>query len=352
MTFINFKSILIICLIFISFNGFSQKKNKQYDIRTVAFYNVENLFDTINDPKKYDDDRTPTGKDHYTSKIYWDKINHMARVISEIGASKAKNSPTLMGLSEVETRGVVQDLINTKYLKDKGYGIIHYDSPDERGIDVALIYLKKYFKPISQSKHTLYLYKANGRRDYTRDQLLVTGTLDGELIHVIVNHWPSRSGGEARSRPLRMAAAALNVKIIDSLQKINPNAKIITMGDLNDDPTSPSLKKVLKTSGNINKIKPNQIYDPMEPLFKKGLNTLAYRDNVNLFDQIIISKPFTLKDYRTYRFFYAGIYNPSYITNRSGRFKGYPFRSYSYSNYTGGYSDHFPVYIYLIKEKK
>jgi len=352
MTFINFKSILIICLIFLSINGFSQKKNKQYDIRTVAFYNVENLFDTINDPKKYDDDRTPTGKDHYTSKIYWDKINHMARVISEIGASKAKNSPTLMGLSEVETRGVVQDLIDTKYLKDKGYGIIHYDSPDERGIDVALIYLKKYFKPISQSTHTLYLYKANGRRDYTRDQLLVSGALDGELIYIIVSHWPSRSGGEARSRPFRMAAAALNVKIIDSLQKINPNAKIITMGDLNDDPTSSSLKKVLKTSGKITKIKPNQLYDPMEPLFKKGLNTLAYRDNVNLFDQIIISKPFTLKDYSTYRFFYAGIYNPSYITNRSGTFKGYPFRSYSYSNYTGGYSDHFPVYIYLIKEKK
>ncbi len=276
----------------------------------------------------------------------------MAKVISEIGAKKAKNSPTLMGLSEVETRGVVQDLVNTKYLKNKGYGIIHYDSPDERGIDVALIYLKRYFKPVSQSKHTLYIYKPNGKRDYTRDQLLVSGMLDGELIHIIVNHWPSRSGGEARSKPFRMAAAALNVKIIDSLQKIDPNAKIITMGDLNDDPTSPSLKKVLKTSGKILKVKPEQMYNPMEPLFKRGLNTLAYRDNVNLFDQIIISKPFILKDYSTYRFFYAGIYNPSYITNRSGTFKGYPFRSYSYSNYTGGYSDHFPVYIYLIKEKK
>ena len=347
----KFKIQFTLCFLVLYVTIYSQTKAKKYNIRTVAFYNVENLFDTIHN-QKYDQDRTPMGKDHYTSKVYWNKINHMARVISEIGASKAKNSPTIMGLAEVENKTVVQDLLRTKYLKNKGYGIIHYDSPDERGIDVALIYLKRYFKPVSQSKHTLYLYKSDGKRDYTRDQLLVSGILDGELIHIIVNHWPSRSGGETRSRSLRMAAAALNVKIIDSLQKIYPKAKIITMGDLNDDPTSPSLKKVLKTSGKITKVKPLQMYNPMEPLFKKGLNTLAYRDNVNLFDQIIISKPLTLKNYNSYRFFYAGIYNPSYITTRSGKFKGYPFRSYSYNKYTGGYSDHFPVYIYLIKERK
>ncbi len=349
MTVLHFKNILILSMIMMSLKGLSQNKNTEYNIRTIAFYNVENLFDTINDPRKFDDDRTPTGKDHYTSKIYWNKINHMAKVISEIGVKKAKSSPTLIGLSEVENKAVLEDLISTKYLKYSGYGIIHYDSPDERGIDVALLYLKRHFKPVSQSKHTLYIYKHNGKRDYTRDQLLVSGMLDGELIHIIVSHWPSRSGGEARSRPFRMKAAALNAKIIDSLQKINPNAKIITMGDLNDDPTSPSIKEVLKTSGKISKVKANQMYNPMEPLFKRGLNTLAYRDNVNLFDQIIISKPFTFKNYNSYRFFYAGIYNPSYITNRSGTFKGYPFRSYVNSKYTGGYSDHFPVYIYLIK---
>lgn len=342
----------LILVIFLSITMSAQQKSKQYDIRTIAFYNVENLFDTINDPRKFDDDRTPTGKDHYTSAIYWDKINHMARVISEIGTEKAKNSPTIIGLSEVETRGVVQDLIDTKYLKDKNYGIIHYDSPDERGIDVALLYQKKDFKPISQSKHTLYIYKANGKRDYTRDQLLVSGVLDGELIHIIVNHWPSRSGGEVHSRPFRMAAAALNVKLIDSLQKINPKAKIITMGDLNDDPTSPSLKQVLKTQGDYKKLKPKSLYNPMEALFAKGLNTLAYRDNINLFDQIILSAPFTKKDYKSFAFYYAGIYNPKYLITQSGTFKGYPFRSYSYNNYTGGYSDHFPVYVYLIRLKK
>jgi len=343
---------LFFCFMMLFISANSQNKSVKYNIRTIAFYNVENLFDTINDPRKFDDDRTPRGKDHYTSKIYWDKINHMARVISEIGLSKAKNSPTLIGLSEVENRMVLQDLIDSKYLKNKEYGIIHYNSPDERGIDVALLYLKRYFKPLSQSKHTLYIYKANGRRDYTRDQLLVTGVLDGELINIIVNHWPSRSGGETRSLPFRVAAAKLNVKIIDSLQKINPKAKIITMGDFNDDPTSLSLKKVLKTSGNILKTKLTQMYNPMEPMFAKGLNTLVYRDNVNLFDQIIISHPLTKKDYNSYGLLKAGIYNPSYIINKKGKYKGYPFRSYANNIYTGGYSDHFPVYIYLIKKKK
>jgi len=351
MTFAKFKFLFAICIIFLNINVFSQSKTQKFNIRTVAFYNVENLFDTIKN-QRYDDDRTPNGKDHYTSKVYWEKINHMARVISGIGALKAKNSPTIMGLAEVENRTVVQDLLSTHYLKDKDYGIIHYDSPDERGIDVALIYLKRYFKPVSQSKHTLYLKKANGKRDYTRDQLLVSGILEGELIHIIVNHWPSRTGGEARSRPFREAAAALNVKIIDSLQLINPKAKIITMGDLNDDPTSPSLKKILKTVGKKSKLKPKSMFNPTELLFKNGNGTLNYRDNLNLFDQIIISAPFVSKDYSSYRFYEANIYNPSYIITKKGRFKGYPFRSYSYSTYIGGYSDHYPIYIYLIKEVK
>jgi Endonuclease/Exonuclease/phosphatase family len=343
---------LVTALFIIFFNKiFSQNHLKVFSIRTIAFYNVENLFDTINNQRKFDDDFTPTGKNHYTSTIYWSKINHIARVISEIGRSKTGNSPTLMGLSEVENRTVVQNIINSKYLKDKGYGIIHYDSPDERGIDVALIYLKRYFKPVSQAKHTLYIYKKNGKRDYTRDQLLVSGILDGELIHIIVNHWPSRSGGEAKSRPFREAAATLNKKIIDSLLKINPKAKIITMGDLNDDPTSPSLKKVLKAAGEKSKLKPTDMFNPMEELFKKGNGTLIYRDNLSLFDQIIISPSLVKKDYKSYRFYLANIYNPSYIITKEGRFKGYPFRSYSYGKYIGGYSDHYPVYIYLIRDK-
>ena len=336
------------------FTAVGQDKKKQYNIRTVAFYNVENLFDTINDPKKFDDDRTPTGKDAYTAKVYWDKINKLSKVLTEIGSEDAQTSPALIGICEVENRDVVEDLVASKRMKNKHYGIIHYDSPDERGIDVALLYQKRYFKPISQSSHTLYIKNNdNDKRDYTRDQLLVSGLLDGELIYVIVNHWPSRSGGQARSQHKRLAAAKLNRKLIDSLHQADPMAKIITMGDFNDDPNDKSVKTILNAKEKKSDVEKNiGLYNPMANMHRRGLNTLAYRDGINLFDQIIFTQPLLEKDYDSYRFYKAGIYNKRYLTNQKGQFKGYPFRSYSYNTYQGGYSDHFPVYIYLIKEKE
>ena len=346
------KILLAFLIAILSLASYSQSKKKTYNIRTIAFYNVENLFDTINDPRKFDDDRTPTGKDKYTSKVYWDKIDKLSKVISEIGLEDAKTSPALIGVCEVENMAVLEDLVASDKLKDSYYGIAHFDSPDERGIDVALLYQKRYFKPISQSKHPLYLYD-DGKRDYTRDQLLVSGLLDGELIHVIVNHWPSRSGGEAKSRPKRNAAAEVNKKIIDSLQKIDPAAKIITMGDLNDDPDSPSVKDILNAKEKKANVKRETgLYNPMADMHRRGMNTLAYRDGLNLFDQIIFTQPFLEDDYNSYRFYKAGIFNKRYLITESGQYKGYPFRSYSYNTYMGGYSDHFPVYIYLIKEKK
>tara|TARA_R110002073_G_scaffold279026_1_gene442986 strand:- start:249067 stop:250113 length:1047 start_codon:yes stop_codon:yes gene_type:complete len=347
----HIEKILLALILCISFNSFSQEK--EYEIRTVAFYNVENLFDTINDPKKFDDDRTPDGKDKYTSKIYWDKIDNLSRVLSEIGEEETKTSPAILGICEVENLSVIQDLISSKRLRDKDYGIVHYDSPDERGIDVALLYRKKYFKLLSERTFTLFLFRDDGKRDFTRDQLLVSGLLDGELIHLIVNHWPSRSGGEEKSRPNRIAAAKLNKKIIDSLQRVDAKAKIITMGDLNDDPTNQSVAVVLNAQEKKEKVAATKgLYNPMAAMYRKGFNTLAYRDGLNLFDQIIFSQPFLEKDYATYCFYKAGIYNKDYLITSKGPYKGYPFRSYNYSTYQDGYSDHFPVYIYLIREKK
>lgn len=346
------KKFLFLLFFGMVFSTFGQDKSKKYDIRTIAFYNVENLFDTINDPKKFDDDRTPEGKDGYTSKIYWDKIDKLSRVISEIGLDDTKTSPAIIGVCEVENNEVLEDLIASERLKDKHYGIVHYDSPDERGIDVALLYQKRFFNPLSHRIYPLLIYGDDGNRDYTRDQLVVSGLLDGELIHLIVNHWPSRSGGEAKSRPFRMAAAKVNIGIIDSLQNIDPKAKIITMGDLNDDPSNPSVKEVLNAQEKKSNVKEGVgLYNPMADMHRRGLNTLAYRDQLNLFDQIIFSQPFLEKDYSSYRFYKAGIYNKRYLITDKGPFKGYPFRSYNYNTYQGGYSDHFPVYIYLIKEK-
>ncbi len=347
----NLKKHLII-VVLLSFAFAKAQNDKTFKPQTIAFYNVENLFDTENDPITFDDDRTPTGKDNWTEEIYADKVHKMAGVIAEIGFDITKNAPALIGLAEIENRKTVEALANDPQLLSKDYGIAHFDSPDRRGIDVALMYQKALFKPINISKHELIIYdnEDSQKRRFTRDQLLVSGLLDGDMIHVIVNHWPSRSGGEARSRKKRIAAAKLNMKIIDSLQSNDPYAKIITMGDLNDDPTSPSVKKIMYAKGDKEKVKDQELYNPMEPMFKKGIGTLAYRDGWNLFDQIIITEPLLRKDYSSYRFFKARIHNKNYLSNPKGRYKGYPYRSFANGGYTGGYSDHFPVYIVLIKE--
>ncbi len=326
---------------------------KEYKIRTIAFYNLENLFDTIDDPDLWDE-RSPIMEiKNNRSEVYHKKVKNMARVIADIGVKEAQTPPAIIGVCEIENRKVLEDLINTDALKPYHYSIVHYDSHDRRGIDVALLYRKQYFTPTHHKSYNVKLYDA-GNRVYTRDQLLVSGLLDGELIHLIVNHWPSRRGGEAKSRPLRMGAAKYNRRMIDSLQKMYENPKIFGMGDMNDDPTNASMKEVLQATGVKKEVKDGGIYNPMEDMFRRGLNTLGYRDNINLFDQIYMTSPLLsdAKTYKDWKFYKAGIFNPNYLINPRGKYKGYPFRSFSYGTFTGGYSDHFPVYVYVIKEIK
>ena len=347
------KKVLLLLTIFSFSVAFSQKSSKEYKIRTVAFYNLENLFDTINDVTKNDEASPMMEMKGNRSKVYWDKIDKLATVISQIGKDKSNTSPAIIGVSEIENRSVLEDLVNSDKLKSKRYSIIHYESPDKRGIDVALLYQQRYFKPVHHESFNPNIYR-DGRKVYTRDQLLVSGYLDDELIHVIVNHWPSRGGGEMKSRPSREKAAYQNTKIIEQIRQKEDNPKIITMGDFNDDPTNSSFKKVLKTKAKKKNVNNGDLYNPYESMFKKGFNTLGYRDNINLFDQIVITSPLLdkgEKDYSTYKMFKAAIFNKRFLTSNKGRYKGYPFRSFSYGVYTGGYSDHYPVYMYLIKEK-
>jgi len=342
----------ILAITFISINA---QEKKKFKIHTVAFYNVENLFDTINDPEKNDEASPMMEIQADREAIYKKKVHNMARVISDIGSDTSGNAPAIVGLAEIENVDVVEHLANDPLLLAKDYGIVHFNSPDRRGIDVGLMYQKSLFQPISKSTHTLKIYDDTSRkRIYTRDQLLVSGKLDGELIHVIVNHWPSRRGGEARSRPKRVAAAKLNKRIIDSLQVIDPYAKIITMGDLNDDPTNASVKDVLKAKRKKKNVPLKGIYNPMIDFFKKGLGSNAYRDSWSLFDQIMVTKPFVEKKggYDSFKFYKAGIFNKNYLVNKKGRYKGYPKRSFADGGFTDGFSDHFPVYVYLIREVK
>ncbi|WP_166383340.1 endonuclease/exonuclease/phosphatase family protein [Polaribacter sp. 11A2H] len=332
----------------------SQKNEKKYNIRTIAFYNLENLFDTINDVNKNDEASPIMELKSNRSKVYWDKIEKLSSTIAQIGADKSKTSPAIIGVSEVENLNVLEDLIHSKHLIKNDYGIIHYDSPDKRGIDVALLYQKKYFNPIYHEAFNPKIFKDN-YPVYTRDQLLVSGYLDDELIHIIVNHWPSRRGGEAASRPNREKAAYQNTKIIAQVREQDANAKILIMGDFNDDPNNSSFKNVLKTKSRKKEVAEGDLYNPYEDMFRRGFNTLKYRDKINLFDMIFFTSPLLdkgEKDFSTYKMYKAMIFNKRFLTTKKGKYKGYPFRSFSSGNYTGGYSDHYPVYLYLIKEAK
>ncbi len=343
---------ILFLLVFLFVSTFSIAQDAgEYRMCCVAFYNLENLFDTINEEGVTDEEFTPLGKNTWIPDRYLEKLDNMSRAIAAIGVGEyTPDGAVLLGVCELENASVMQDLANTEALKDRNYKFVHYDSPYYRGMDVALFYQPKYFTVLNSDSHGLKYPEIEGFN--TRDQLVVTGILDGDTISVIVNHWPSRSGGEKRSKPLREAAADLSRHISDSLLNINPNARIIVMGDLNDDPTNKSVQKNLNSVDKAEGMKADQFYNPYAKLHAQGIGSLGYRDAWNLFDQILVSKALTGKDYSSYKFYQAKVFNAKFLTQQEGRFKGYPWRTYSYGAYIGGFSDHYPVFVYLVKKVK
>lgn len=339
----NLNRVLIYVAIWYSQSNIAQSGT--YQISTIAFYNAENLFDTEDDPNTYDEDYTPEGKKIWTEKRLHEKLYNLSYVISQIGFTKTKQAPAILGLAEIENKAVLMQLIQQEALQNTDYDLVHFDSPDKRGIDVALLFDRKRFTVTDSKKHVLLLKDEKGKRIYTRDQLCVSGYLGDDLIYILVNHWPSRRGGIKKSNSKRIEAAKLCAKITDSIYQITPNAKLIIMGDFNDDPTDDSFKAILKTKANRNLcLSTNALYNPMENMKNKGMGTLAYRDHWNIFDQLIFSKP--LLDSTGLQLFQTKIFRPKYLTQKKGKYKGYPKRT---SSTEVGYSDHFPVYSYLIK---
>ncbi|ALM49279.1 endonuclease [Flavobacterium psychrophilum] len=351
--------IFAVLLVLFSLSATSQKRS--FKIHTIAFYNTENLFDTINDSGYGDDEFLPKGSYAWTGEKYRAKLSNIARVLADIGRDENTEAPTIIGLAELENRRVLEDLLKQQSLIEKGYGIVHFDSRDSRGTDVGLLYRKASFRPTSYKNIPLIikdslpadkkLVKGKKKKPapalFTRDQLLVSGMLENDEIHFIVNHWPSRYGGEKKSSPLREAAAALNRKIIDSLTGINPNAKIVTMGDFNDGPYNNSITKVLNAKRFKDNLKPGDLFNPMDAISREGKGTVAYNNAWDLFDQIIITPSLVSKDYTSFRYWKAGIFDKVYLCEPTGKYRGYPLRN-RYGE--AGFSDHFPVYMYLIKE--
>ncbi len=340
----------IILILIFSQNFSALVAQNTYRIACIGFYNFENLFDTDDSPDTDDLQFTPNGINHWTPDLYSRKLDRLAKVIADLGTEKTPDGPAILGVAEIENRKVLEDFVKREAVSQRHYEIVHYDSPDPRGIDVALLYQPKYFKVLSSKAIPMKQYDAEGGITRgTRDVLLVSGLFDGEPLHVLVNHWPSRSGGEKATQPFRNAAALICKKVLDSLQVLDPNAKVIIMGDLNDDPVSPSVKEVLNAKRDLADVRPGAPYNSMYDFYKKGFGTLAYQDAWSLFDQMILSSGLAAKKSPGYHFFQAKVFNAPYLTQTSGQYKGYPLRTFAGNEYIDGYSDHFPVCVYLIK---
>jgi hypothetical protein len=341
-------SFLIFLLLGVVTSLFAQEK--AYKVGCIGFYNFENLFDTLDAPDIDDAEFLPTGAKRYGTDIYMEKQANLAKVVSQMGTELTPDGVAILGVAEIENRKVLEDFAMQEKVKDRNYQIVHYDSPDGRGIDVALLYNPKYYKVLSSRPIPMVAYEENGETRGTRDILFVSGLFDGEPLHVLVNHWPSRRGGEATTQHLREMAALLCKNVVDSLCAADPNAKVFIMGDLNDDPISPSVKQVLNARRDADDVRACGLYNPMWELYAKGIGTLAYNDAWNLFDQIIVSHGTLNKKQDGYYFYQGRVFSKPWMVQKSGHFKGYPLRTFGGDTYLGGYSDHFPVYVFLLKQ--
>ena len=310
------------------------------NLHAIAFYNLENLFDLQDDVFTNDNDFLPTSVKRWTPKRYKNKLRKLGFAISNIGKKETGKHPAIIGVCEVENASVLENLMASKHLTDLPYNYVHYDSSDERGIDVALLYDETIFEVVSSETFGINLVTEHGEPDYTRDILLVSGLFDKEEIHVIVNHWSSRREGEKETKPKRLAASHKVGEIISALKQNDANSKIIVMGDFNDDPSSKSIKQLVNGYN---------FFNPMETLRSFSRGTTNYNRQWNLFDQILFTTNFFEAQEGVLQYDDANIFDEDFLKLLNGKFKGTPFRTYVGKKYKGGYSDHFPVYITLKK---
>lgn len=328
----------------------AQSDPKQPLVYGVAFYNLENLFDTINNNGSYDLEFSPKGSRQWNGEKYWSKINNLAYCISHMVTKNTPMGPAIIGVSEIENKGVLDDLVRAKDIRQWRLQVVHHDSPDRRGVDVGLLYNPRLFKVIDVTNTTLRIPGYESFR--TRDQMCVTGILGGDTVSVIVNHWPSRLGGQERSSYLREAAAELSKHIADSLWRIRPNQGVIIMGDLNDDPQDKSCAVALGAKKDQKDVGPHGFFNPWWRVLDKGIGTLAYKRQWNLFDQIIVSGTLLKHNDAALQYSSCKVNNFDFLFDTEGQRKGYPKRTYASGAWLNGYSDHFPTIIFLHKARK
>ena len=317
----------------------------------VAFWNFENLFDIYDDPETHDDEFLPDGIKKWNEIKYQKKLTNLERVLFDM-ASIQRDYPIVIGVSEIENRSVLEDLVSQPKLKGANYRICHYDSPDARGVDVAFLYRSDVFKLEGSDNIKLVVDGLPNFR--TRDLVVMWGTIEGEPFYFLVSHWPSRLGGKEASQFKRDACAKQIREIKDELLANNPDTKVIVMGDFNDDATDASIVKVMGAKGKVKELETGDFFNPYFAMLRAGLGTLAYQDSWNLFDNICVTENLVNAAEGKLRLikgkkYYGNIFSRPYMLQAEGQYKGYPLRTFVTNNFQNGFSDHLPVYIYIGK---
>ena len=348
----------ILFLLLFAFAAFPQGREIPDDLRQIIekdrymramFYNCENFFDVEDDPEKNDDEYTPDGERHWTKQRFYNKRAQIGKVITAVGGW---TPPDIVGLCEVESRGVIESLVNSSNLRRFEYKFLHKESPDSRGIDVALLYQPQRFNPFNVNYIPVNVNKS-GRG--TRDILMASGTtIHGDTLHVFVNHWPSRWGGQTETDELRRAVAKIVKSKVDSLLSDNQRAAILIMGDLNDYPDNNSVCVELQAKTDFSTIEQSQLYNLAYYMqFVKGWGTHKYDGIWGILDQVIVSGSlldgqgplYTDKDE-------ARVFNPPFLLESDDTNVGFkPYRTYAGYKYLGGFSDHLPVFLNIYRKK-
>lgn len=342
------KRIFIIFFLLCSLPAFAQ--NARIGMYAIGFYNLENLFDTQHDEGKNDYEYLPDGANKWTDLKYRHKLKNMAQVLYELGTDRLRTGCAIIGVSEVENARCLRDLCAQEQLARRGMRFVHIEGPDQRGVDCGLLYNPRFFTPAKQWLQPYVLKKDVNERP-TRGFLTVQGLLAGDSVTVIVCHWPSRFGGS----PLREWAGEQVRAEKDSIYKANPRMKIFIMGDMNDDPFSPSMAKSLGARRKMEDVKAGELFNPWWQILLDGHGTLKYDGKWNLFDQIVMSQNCLdikkTKEYSTLTFYKADIFIRDYLFQEGGKYKGNPKRTHAGGVWLDGYSDHLPVVTYYVKKQ-
>lgn len=355
--------IVLLSLLAVTFSACAQKTGPGY---VVGFYNLENLFDIYHDDGKNDYQYLPDGSNQWTETKYKKKVHNMARVIRAMADDNARFH-TILGVSEIENRHVLEDLVCDPQIASANFQIIHFDGPDRRGVDVALLYRPDQFT-VLESRSIPFTFDSKIKFDLTpieqeefrtRDVLMVRGMMGGEMFAFYVCHLPSRLGGKGAD--LRSRGGEIIYQDAMKLMQEFPGIKIAAMGDMNDNPTDESMAVYLHGKEKMEEVTSEDFYDPFLSMYKDGYGTLAYRGEWSIFDLILVNEtlakgstgslqlqPLVRRRGKTY---FGRVFQKDFMTQQEGQYQGTPLRTFSNGAFVGGYSDHYPTYILIGKNK-